>query len=121
MNFFSCSALETVIIEEGVKTIGESAFESCSSLKSIYFYGETLPTVPPSAFLGVSAASVMTLEAYQNEIFGELNVSKGTTINECLQPTLTFTESSIFTQSNTFTKSFAFKESSSFTESSTFT
>ena len=49
----------------------------------------------------------MTLEAYQSETFGDLDVIKGTTIDECLPwPTLTFT------QSNTFSN--AFLESSTF-------
>ena len=91
--FYQCSALETVTIGERVETFGDRAFYSCSSLKCIYFYGKTSPTVGTNAFYRVPASSVMALETYQNETFGELSVSKGTTNDQCLPPTLTFTES----------------------------
>ena len=74
-----------------------------------YFYGETSPTVSSNAFAGARAASVMTLETYQNEAFGNLNVTKGTTIDGCHPiPNLTFTPSNVFTLSNTFTSSSTF-------------
>ena len=89
-----------------METIGDNAFESCGSLKCIYFCGQTSPTVSSSAFSGVPTSHVVTLEKYQSETFGNLSVSKGTTIEGCLpMPTLTFTVSSIFTQSNAFTAS----------------
>ena len=110
-----------VTIEEDVETIGNWAFYSCSSLKCIYFYGKTSLNVGTNAFYNVPAASVMKLASCQNETFGDLNVSKGTTIDECLPPTLTFTQSNIFTQLNIFTKSNTFTESNIFTKSNTFT
>ena len=33
--FYNCSSLESVIIPESVKKIGNEAFEGCTSLKSI--------------------------------------------------------------------------------------
>ena len=53
----------------------------------------------------------MTLEIYQKETFGDLNVSEVTAIDEYLPSTHTFTES------NTFKKSNAFKKSNTFTAS----
>ena len=103
--FYSCYGLEAVSIGENVETIGESAFRSCSSLKCIYFYGETSPIVGSSAFSGVPAAYVMTLETFQNETFGDLNVSKGITIDGCIPMSIPrFAESNIFTKSNRFTE-----------------
>ena len=122
--FAMCSALDTVIIGEMVETIQGYAFSSCYSLKCIYFYGETPPTVSSTAFNTVPATTVMTLETYQGDRFGTFNVSIGTTIDECLPPTHTFTESNTFTntfsESNSFTESNTFTESNSFTESNTF-
>ena len=117
--FQLCSGLETVAIGERVETIMDYAFSSCSSLVCIYFYVETSPTVSSNAFSGVQV-SIMTLEAYKNETFGNLNVSKGTTIDGSI-PILTFTsELNIFTNSNTFTESNAFAESNTFTELSNY-
>ena len=122
--FYSCSALETVIIGESVNVIGTSAFQFCSNLRCIYFYGDAAPTIYENAFGGVPATSVMTTNSYNREKFGPLNVSRGT-IDECLPPTLTFTQSDTFsgtfTQSSTFTQSNTFSESSIFTQSNTFT
>ena len=70
--FRDCSGIETVTIGEGVETTGDYAFHSCSSLKFIYFYGEISPTVSSSAFINVSASNFMTLETYQNDIFGSI-------------------------------------------------
>ena len=91
-----CSSLKTIKIPGSVTTIGMSAFHSCENLICIYFYGETSPTIVTNAFSGVP---VMTLEIYKDETFGDLNVFKGTTLDECLPATHTFTESNTFTVS----------------------
>ena len=64
-SFFSCSLLETVIRVENISMINDYAFQYCYNLICIYFYGRISPT-----------SVVMTFESYQNETFGEFNISK---------------------------------------------
>ena len=58
--------------------IGTNAFQSCSDLRCIYYYGAAAPTVYSNAFAGVLATTVMTTSSYQSTEFGSLNVPKGT-------------------------------------------
>ena len=104
-----------------METIGNYAFESCRSLICIYFYGETSPTFSSSAFYRVPAASAIKLEMFQGKAFGDLEFSTGTKIDECLPPTLTFTESNTFTASlpsgASFTNTFTLTHTLSLTQS----
>ena len=100
-----------------MQTIGDSMFQSCTNLFCINFYGKSSPTVSSIAFSYVPATTVMTSNSYQSTIFGPLNVTSGTTIDECLPPTLTFTKSNTFTESNAFIQSNTFSESNMFTTS----
>ena len=55
--------------------------------------------------------NLLQTETYQNEAFGDLNVSEWTTINECLQTTITFVDLTTFINFNTFTESNEFAKS----------
>ena len=47
--FLNCSALQTVVIGNGVNTIGEDAFANCTTLQSISI-GEGIETINKRAF-----------------------------------------------------------------------
>ena len=56
--FANCTNLVTVIISSTVTYIGDYAFEFCESLTDIFIYAITPPKVSPTAFWGVDLSSV---------------------------------------------------------------
>ena len=86
-----CCEIKAIIITGNVSTSGKSSIQYCSNLQCIYFYDST--SVEASAFYDTLVTTIMTLDTYENETIGEMNVTKGTTIDECLPPKYTFTES----------------------------
>ena len=118
--FAFCIQLETVILGKGVNFIYSQVFYYYQNMKCIYFYADSPPIYWIWCFSDIPVNIVMTLETYQGEIFGELNVSKGSTIDECLPPTHTFAESDTFTESNAFTVQYTFTKSDALKESITF-
>ena len=118
-----CSALETATIGEGMETIWDQTFSSCSSLKCICFWSQISSTIERAVFQVITSICYDIIETYQSETFVDLKISKGTTIDECLPPILTFKKSNTFTESsafkklNTLVRLNTFPESSAFTES----
>lgn len=55
-NTFSKCGFEKISIGPDVKKIGGSVFADCNSLKDIYVYGETAPTLESDVFRNVSAS-----------------------------------------------------------------
>ena len=49
--FWNCSSLTSVIIGNGIQSISYS-FASCTNLKDVYCYAESVPTTNSKAFLG---------------------------------------------------------------------
>lgn len=48
--FANCSALQSIIIPDGVTSIGADAFCYCFSLADIYCYAEQVPETASNAF-----------------------------------------------------------------------
>ena len=95
--FHLCSSLKTLTFWNSVRIIGSNAFRDCKNMSRIYFYGEISPIIDTTSFLNVPITTIMTLKSYQNETFGEFNISNGETIEGCfLWPTFTFTLSDTF-------------------------
>ena len=51
--FYSCTSLKSIDIPEKVTSIGDSAFEGCSSLTSISSFNPTTPTLGGNIFLNL--------------------------------------------------------------------
>ena len=54
--FYGCSSLTSITIPEGVTRIGNSAFYGCSRLASLFFNGDA-PTIDTTAFIDVNAVA----------------------------------------------------------------
>jgi|GEM_PF-2030721 len=57
--FAGCESLQSVSIASSVENIGSGAFAGCTGLTEIIIYAETPPTVDPSAFDGVDKSNVI--------------------------------------------------------------
>ncbi|KAH0786114.1 leucine-rich repeat protein [Histomonas meleagridis] len=131
---FQSSKIESISIGENVITIKSYAFYSCKSLKCIYYYGKTKPTMEENVFQSVPATKVMVLDRYEGDTtFGNKQISK-TAIDGCntmstfpftssctYSPTSSFTGTNTYSQTNTFTKSNSFTMSNTFYNSKTYT
>jgi hypothetical protein len=75
--FDECVNLTDVTVGSGVTSIGEGAFNGCSALESIEYLGETPPSIDPTAFAGVDMESVdvfvprSAAGAYQTALSGQ--------------------------------------------------
>ena len=58
--FYNCTSLESVIIGNGVTTIGDSAFEYCTSLESVTI-GNGVTTIGYGAFYGCTSLTSVTI------------------------------------------------------------
>ncbi|KAH0788135.1 leucine-rich repeat domain-containing protein [Histomonas meleagridis] len=120
--FSQCQKLNTLILGNGIESIGKYAFFNCTSLKCVYYYGDSTPTTIGNPFVSCPVDAIMTLTTFLEEYFYTFYAVKGSIIEGCSPPpTPKFTQSNAFTESNTFTKSNAFTESNTFTKSNTFT
>lgn len=71
--FNSCSGLVSVILPEGLKTIGKRAFSSCSSLDTIVI-PSSLTTIGQEAFFSLRGMNVRCVD-YLGDIAGWCNIS----------------------------------------------
>ena len=83
-NFFDhCTALETVVLNEGLKEIGSNAFDSCTSLQTI-FLPDSIETIDDSAFLrctGLTSVKLpKNLKTLENLVFTTLDSLQEMTI-----------------------------------------
>jgi uncharacterized protein YjbI with pentapeptide repeats/predicted aspartyl protease len=79
--FEDCTSLTRIVIPEGVTSIGDRAFESCANLTRITFLGAA-PTVGADAFSGVAdgAEAFVTVETLNS--FGDVGAAwNGLTVN----------------------------------------
>ena len=76
--FYGCSGLESVTIPEGVTSIGGSAFKNCSGLKSVY-YGGTLDQWLAISFVSNPCCNGSDLYIQGNKITGDLVIPEGVT------------------------------------------
>ena len=54
--FYACYSLQSVVIPDGVTSIGTQAFYSCSSLLDLYVRAASPPTYGSNALYNISAA-----------------------------------------------------------------
>lgn len=66
--FGKCAGLKKVTLKNGVQSIGERAFEKCSSLESVIFENTVLEKISDGAFSGCSALSSIVLPDSVTEI-----------------------------------------------------
>ena len=66
--FGKCAGLKKVTLKNGVQSIGERAFEKCSSLESVIFENTVLEKISDGAFWGCSALSSIVLPDSVTEI-----------------------------------------------------
>ena len=66
--FGKCAGLKKVTLKNGVQSIGERAFEICSSLESVIFENTVLEKISDGAFSGCSALSSIVLPDSVTEI-----------------------------------------------------
>ena len=66
--FGKCAGLKKVTLKNGVQSIGERAFEKCSSLESVIFENTVLEKISDGAFWGCSALSSIALPDSVTEI-----------------------------------------------------
>lgn len=66
--FGKCAGLKKVTLKNGVQSIGERAFEKCSSLESVIFENTVLEKISDGAFSGCSALSSIALPDSVTEI-----------------------------------------------------
>ena len=66
--FGKCTGLKKVTLKNGVQSIGERAFEKCSSLESVIFENTVLEKISDGAFWGCSALSSIVLPDSVTEI-----------------------------------------------------
>ena len=66
--FGKCTGLKKVTLKNGVQSIGERAFEKCSSLESVIFENTVLEKISDGAFSGCSALSSIVLPDSVTEI-----------------------------------------------------
>ena len=66
--FGKCTGLKKVTLKNGVQSIGERAFEKCSSLESVIFENTVLEKISDGAFWGCSALSSIALPDSVTEI-----------------------------------------------------
>ena len=66
--FGKCTELKKVTLKNGVQSIGERAFEKCSSLESVIFENTVLEKISDGAFWGCSALSSIALPDSVTEI-----------------------------------------------------
>ena len=66
--FGKCAGLKKVSLKNGVQSIGERAFEKCSSLESVIFENTVLEKISDGAFSGCSALSSIVLPDSVTEI-----------------------------------------------------
>ena len=78
--FRSCTSLISINIPNAVTTIKEETFNGCSSLQTIYFEGETCPTIESNAFQNIASNPIVVVpqklkDAYQTALSGLTDVS----------------------------------------------
>lgn len=66
--FGKCARLKKVTLKNGVQSIGERAFEKCSSLESVIFENTVLEKISDGAFSGCSALSSIVVPDSVTEI-----------------------------------------------------
>lgn len=74
--FQGCSSLASVVIPSSVTEIGNYAFQGCSSLATVEYWGTKEPTSPKNAFSGTPVKFIKVPEDYSGETFCEVEVSK---------------------------------------------
>lgn len=73
--FRDCSSLTRVSIPGSVTTIGNTAFYSCSSLTTVIYHGTNEPTIGRNAFSRTSDFKIYVPESYTNPTFGGVPVT----------------------------------------------
>ncbi len=76
-SFAKCVSLTSVVIPASVTAIGNSAFYQCSSLSTVKYYGTSQPApVSSSVFLGTSVKYIQVPVGYEEEVFAGKAVKK---------------------------------------------
>ena len=75
--FAGCSSLTSVTIPASVTTIGGSAFAGCISLTTVTYLGTTEPTVSRNVFTGTEDTTVRVPATYNGNTFAGLPVQQG--------------------------------------------
>ncbi|KAH0794799.1 leucine-rich repeat domain-containing protein [Histomonas meleagridis] len=82
--FSHCNELETVILNAEIRFIEKYAFYNCENIMCVYYLGNSSPNVHDDAFYGSTfLRKVNTIASYFGETFGDKNVSKGVSIDQC--------------------------------------
>ena len=86
--FTGCAALEGVIIPDSVKTLGKSAFYKCAAVKTLVI-GQGVETIGDYAFYGMSSVETLRLPANVKEVgkyaFKGCSALKSVTIPQTLE------------------------------------
>ena len=89
--FNSCTSLVTVTIPNSVESIGSNAFSGCTSLTTLEYWGTTEPsTVGRNVFKGTGLSRVAVLHSYQGDDFCDIEINR--CLDACSELTLTPTE-----------------------------
>ena len=59
--FVSCHSLESITLSKNINEIGRSSFSSCTSLKTITYYGLTEPIYDSRSFSGCSSLEIVNV------------------------------------------------------------
>lgn len=60
--FMSCTNIKTIVLPEGITSIGTAAFNSCKKLTDLYVYNKTLPLNT----IMFSSSAIYTIHGYKN-------------------------------------------------------
>ena len=58
----SCTNIKTIVLPEGITSIGTAAFNSCKKLTDLYVYNKTLPLNT----IMFSSSAIYTIHGYKN-------------------------------------------------------